>query len=86
MTYLREQKKLDKGQKMKRKIGWDAKREMIMRECRYKYAYFCDGMPNRSIKGQEDARPISPCTKKCELRKTTVLGEDLEYGEINGEG
>ena len=71
---------------MKTKIGWDAKQKMIMNECRYKYAYFCDGTPNRSIKGNENARPISPCTKRCALKQTTVLKEDWEYGKIDGEG
>ena len=70
----------------KRKIGWGRKHRLIMQECRYKYAYFCDGTPNRSISGYENAKPIAPCTKRCLLKQTTVLGEDWEYGEIDGEG
>ena len=56
------------------------KQSLIMKECRYRYGYFCDGTPNRSIAGYENVRPITPCTKKCVLKKYTVL-EDGEYGE-----
>lgn len=64
---------------------YNIKKNLLLKECRYKFHHFCDGSPNMSLvpknkktKKYEDIPPAAPpCPDRfdCEIRKRSAFDE-----------